>query len=75
MKLDINKYKNNENEKVKITFSINKEVINTFKDYTKKLNLNQSLLVEDMIKEINKQLEKEIKKLENTKSNTNNNTK
>ena len=75
MKLNINKYKNNENEKVKITFSINNEVIQEFKKLTKELKLNQSLLVEDIIKEINKQLERELNKINNTKGNTNNNTK
>jgi len=69
MKLDINKYKNNESEKVKITFSINTEVIQEFKKLTKELKLNQSLLIEDMIKEINKQLTK-IKEKENKGNNT-----
>lgn len=73
MKIDINKYKNNENEKVKITFSVSNEVIQEFKKLTKELKLNQSLLVEDMIKEINKQLIK-IKEKENKQNNTNNNT-
>ena len=75
MKLNINKYKNTETEKIKITFSINKEVIQEFKKLTKELKLNQSLLIEDMIKEINKQLEKEINKQNNTTNNKNNITK
>ena len=74
MKLDINKYKNNDNEKVKITFSINKDVITTFKQLTKSLKLNQSLLIEDMMKEINKQLTTELNKQNKQKNNTKDNT-
>jgi len=69
MRLNINKYKNNEKERIKITFNINKEDIETFKKYCKELNLNQSKLIEDMIKDINNQF---LKMKE--KNNTNNNT-
>jgi len=66
MKIDINKYKSNDVEKVKITWSIDKELVNKFKSLTKELKLNQSLIIEDSIKDIVKQLER-IKEKETNK--------
>jgi len=63
MKLDINKYIEKEVEKVKVTFAIDKEVLNEFKNNTKTLKINQSKLIEDILKDVNKQLAKQIDKI------------
>lgn len=45
--------------KHKVTFSIDNEVIRKFNKFSKKLKINKSLLIEEMIKEfLNEYLEK-----------------
>lgn len=63
MKLDISKYIEKEVEKVKVTFAVDKEVLNEFKNNTKTLKINQSKLIEDILKDVNKQLAKQIDKI------------
>ena len=63
MKLDISKYIESEVEKVKVTFAIDKKVLNEFKNNTKTLKINQSKLIEDILKDVNKQLAKQIDKI------------
>ena len=63
MKLDISKYIESEVEKVKVTFAIDKKVLNEFKNNTKTLKINQSKLMEDILKDVNKQLAKQIDKI------------